>query len=107
MRILDLFKTADIQAGVEKYKNTPHAVLLDVRTEEEYKYAHIPGSLNIPLDRLETIETAVPDTKTPIFVHCQSGARSRRAAAMLNRLGYTQVEDIGGIQQYTGKTERG
>lgn len=100
----DLFAGRDINKGVEEWKNTKGAVLLDVRTKEEYADYHIGGSVNIPLDRLDTISEAVPDQETPLFVHCLSGGRSARAAAYLKESGYRHVRDIGGINAYRGET---
>ena len=47
MGFFDLFKKTDINEGVVAYKNTKNAVLLDVRSAEEYAQGHIPGSRNI------------------------------------------------------------
>lgn len=59
--LLDLFTGRDINKGVAEWKNTKGAVLLDVRTKEEYADYHIRGSVNIPLDRLDTIHGSIPD----------------------------------------------
>ena len=104
MGIFDWLKTPDIHKGVEEYRNTPGALLLDVRTGAEYAEGHIPGSVNIPMQFLD--EPVAEDTDTPIFVYCLSGGRSRQAAAMLRREGYTKVKDIGGIAAYTGEVEK-
>lgn len=102
--LFNLFSRRDINQGVEEWKNTKGAVLLDVRTQNEYAGCHIDGSVNIPLDRLDTIGGCVPDKATPIFVHCLSGGRSASAAAYLKRNGYSRVYDIGGINAYRGET---
>ena len=49
------------------------AVLLDVRTPDEYAAGHIPGSVNYPLERLRDYEG---DSSKPIYAYCRSGARS-------------------------------
>lgn len=102
--LFGLFTGRDINKGVEEWKNTKGAVLLDVRTKEEYADYHIEGSVNIPLDRLDTISGRIPDKATPLFVHCLSGGRSASAAAYLKRNGYSRVYDIGGIRSYRGET---
>lgn len=99
-------KATDINAGVARCRETPGAVLLDVRTPEEYRDGHIPGSVNIPLQQLEEIASVIPDTDTPLFVYCRSGVRSRRAAAYLTHLAYASVTDLGGILGYRGRAER-
>ncbi len=84
--------------GIEQFQNTPGAVLLDVRTREEYNERHVPGSVNLPLSELEQISYA---KTTPLFVYCHSGARSSQACRYLKQKGY-QAENIGGIVSYRG-----
>ena len=100
-----LFQKKDIQAGVEEYRSTPGAVLLDVRTAEEFAGGHIPGSVNVPLDRLEQVDRTAGKDAT-LFVYCHSGARSRTAVRILRNLGYSDVTDLGGIINYKGKVVR-
>lgn len=107
MGIFDFLKQPDINQGVKECRNTPGAVLLDVRTPQEYGEGHIPGSQNVPLQELEMVGSVAADRDTPLFVYCRSGARSRQAAGMLQQMGYTRAVNIGGILSYTGKTERG
>lgn len=100
------FKVQEINQGLEEYKATPEALLVDVRTPPEYKEGHIPGSKNIPLQTIDTIKTVVLQTNTPLFVYCHSGARSSQATAMLGKMGYTNVKNIGGIASYKGKVDK-
>ena len=106
MGLFDLFKKDDINQGLKVYKETEGAVLLDVRTPDEVAEGRIPGSVNIPLQRLDDVEDAVEDLDTPLFVYCQSGMRSRKAAVRLEQMGYTNVNDLGGIMAYRGELER-
>ncbi len=106
MGIFDMFRSPDINSGVQQFNSTPGAVLIDVREEDEYAQGHIPGSINIPLSRLRDVEDAVDDPDTPLFVHCLSGGRSARAVAALVEMGYTAVTNIGGISAYKGKVEK-
>ncbi len=105
MGFFDFLKGPDIGEGVREYNATPGAVLLDVRTPEEYREGHIPGSKNVPLQSIDKVAGMIDNKSTPIFVHCLSGARSRQAAAVLQQLGYTNVKNIGGISAYAGKVE--
>lgn len=93
----------DINSGVEEYRATEGAMLLDVRTPAEYATGHVDGSRNIPLDNIAKVLNTVNDKATPLYIHCQSGARSASAASFLKRNGYTNVKDIGGIAGYRGK----
>ena len=103
MSFMNLFKRPDINKGVEEWRNTTNAVLLDVRTVDEYRQGHIDGSLNIPLQNIQAVKNNIPDLDKPIYVHCLSGARSAQATSVLKSMGYTNVTDIGGINSYRGK----
>lgn len=93
--------------GVEKFRNTPGAVLLDVREPEEYAEGHVPGSVNLPVGRISEITARVPARDTVMFVHCRSGARSGRAVSELKRMGYRNAVNIGGMLDYHGEVEQG
>lgn len=106
MRFLDFLKGPDINQGVKEYSTTDGAVLLDVRTPDEYRQGHIPGSKNVPLQQLDKISSVAKNKEIPLFVYCYSGSRSRQATGMLQQMGYTNVNNIGGIAAYSGKVER-
>jgi len=105
MGISDLFKRNDINQGVKICRNTPGAVLIDVRSPGEFAGGHIPGSINLPIQALQHAEDQLGDPDAPIYVYCQSGARSSRAARLLGVMGYSQVTDLGGIGGYSGELE--
>lgn len=91
----------------DELENKKNIVLIDVRTPGEYASGHIPGSINLPPERLSRISEFAPDKDTRIFMYCLSGARSAHAATMLVKQGYTDVTNIGGISQWPGKIEKG
>lgn len=103
MGIFDFFKGKSFDEGVREFASTPSAVLLDVRTREEYAAGHVEKSVNIPLDELGSVTAVIASKDTPVFVYCFSGARSAQAAGFLRRSGYTNVKNIGGIVSYSGK----
>ena len=105
MGIFDFFKQPDINLGVQEYKNTAGAVLLDVRSPREYREGHIPGSQNVPLQQLDNVEEVAENKETALYVYCHSGMRSRQAVSLLQAMGYTNVHNIGGIAAYSGKVE--
>ena len=105
MGIFDFFKHPDINQGVQEYKNAAGAVLLDVRTPQEYREGHIPGSQNVPLQQLDKVEEVTENKDTVLYVYCRSGARSRQVVSLLQAMGYTNVRNIGGIAAYSGKVE--
>ena len=106
MGFFDFLKGPDINQGIQEYSAAPNAVLLDVRTPQEYQEGHIPGSKNIPLQAIDKVSSVAGNKDTVLFVYCHSGARSRQAVGMLQRMGYTNVTNIGGIAAYSGKVER-
>lgn len=106
MGLFDLFRRPSIQEGLAQYQADPQGVLVDVRTREEYAQGHIPGSRNLPLDELVQAKN-MPDRNASLYLYCHSGARSRQAAAMLKRMGYWNVTNIGGLMGYRGTIEGG
>ena len=106
MGFFDFFKQPDIDQGVKQYQTTPGAVLLDVRTPQEYRSGHIPGSKNVPLQTIDKVASVAENKDTVLYVYCQSGARSRQATSALQGMGYTNVNNIGGIAAYSGKVAR-
>lgn len=105
MGFFDFLKGPDINRGVREYGAVPGAVLLDVRTPQEYGEGHIPGSVNVPLQSLGREGKLPAEKDTALFVYCCSGARSRQAVGLLARMGYGNAKNIGGIAAYTGKVE--
>lgn len=82
-------------------------VLLDVREPDEYAQGHIPGSVLLPLgDIAAKAEVVVPEKDTVLFVYCRSGRRSALAAEDLIKLGYTQIYDLGGINDWPYEVEK-
>lgn len=76
-------------------------IILDVRTRKEYESGHIQNSVLIPVDKLKdnALEN-LKDKETPIFVYCRSGNRSVTAANILVNLGYKNVYNLGGINDW-------
>ncbi|MDY5050238.1 MAG: rhodanese-like domain-containing protein [Candidatus Mucispirillum faecigallinarum] len=106
MGFFDMFKLKDINGELEKAKSINGSIILDVRTISEYKDGHIPNSINIPVEDIESVASKYKDKSTPFFVYCLSGARSASAARVMNQMGYENVTDMGGIMRYRGEIER-
>ena len=80
-------------------------IILDVRTQEEFEDGHIPGAFNIPNEAIGTGGIAeLPDKEQLILVYCRSGNRSKQASKKLVALGYTNIVEFGGINDWTGET---
>ncbi|HVK64538.1 MAG TPA: rhodanese-like domain-containing protein [Polyangium sp.] len=83
-------------------------VLIDVRTPDEYEGRHLDNATNIPVGEFETrlseVEKLTGGDKTkPIVVHCAAGPRAARAKKILLDAGYTQVTNLGGINDWDTK----
>ena len=83
-------------------------IILDVRTPEEFAEKHIPDAINIPNETIGTEEIPeLPDKEQLILVYCRSGNRSKQASEKLVRLGYTNIVEFGGINDWPGETVSG
>lgn len=81
--------------------STQGALLLDVRTPEEFAAGHIDGATNIPVQQLEARLWSLPASKDQnVVVYCRSGARSSKAAGILKNAGYTRVVDLGAMSNW-------
>jgi phage shock protein E len=67
------------------------AAIIDVRTAHEYDRGKVPGSVNIPLDRISVSIERIKEMKKPVIVCCESGVRSGSAKKMLIAAG---IEDV-------------
>jgi phage shock protein E len=75
-------------------------ILIDVRTDSEWNEGFIETAIHIPLGRiLEEIESLTADKEQMIYLYCRSGNRSGKAQKALQRLGYTNAKNIGGIKE--------
>lgn len=92
--------------AIDKMSNEESYIIVDVRTQEEYAQKHIKDAINIPLASItDSTPIELPDLDENIYVYCRSGNRSHQAAKKLAKLGYTNVIDIGGINNWPGETE--
>jgi rhodanese-related sulfurtransferase len=77
--------------------NREKAVVVDVCESNEFAAGHVTGARNIPLGELEAkLATSVKNKTLPLILVCQTGARSGRALAIAKKLGYEQVQSLGG-----------
>lgn len=92
--------------GEELYKRMAlgkSAVLLDVRTAPEFQESHIPGSMLIPLQELESRLAEVPNGGTPITLICEHGQRSLSACRVLAEYGFGPLYNLeGGLRRWPG-----
>lgn len=89
-------------------EETDGYILLDVRTQEEFEQAHIKGAMLLPVtDIKDNAEDKLKDKDAVILVYCRSGSRSAQASQQLADMGYTKVNDFGGIIDWPYDTVSG
>ncbi|MFC2948192.1 rhodanese-like domain-containing protein [Virgibacillus sediminis] len=88
----------------EQFKeNYRKAQLIDVREPQEFDRGHILGARNIPVTQLRQRLVEIRKDK-PVYLYCQGGSRSARAAQILHKKGYSQLYQLkGGFKKWTGK----
>lgn len=89
-------KASTIQAAVQK----GDAVLIDVREPAEFAAGHADGAKNIPLGTIEAGRVNGIDKSKKLYVYCRSGRRAEAAKIALTDQGYTEVESLGGLQDW-------
>lgn len=83
-------------------------IILDVRTPEEFSEKHIPGAINVANETIGSKEIPeLPDKDQLILVYCRSGNRSKQASEKLVALGYTNIVEFGGINDWPGEVISG
>lgn len=74
-------------------------LVIDVRTQAEWDEGHLDIATHIPLAEIEDrIAEVAPDRDQQVYLHCRSGGRSGQAKLKLEALGYTNVENVGGLK---------
>lgn len=96
--ITRLFGSNNYAQTIQDYLDQ-QAVLLDVRSPQEFASGHIDNAKNIPLDVLATRANRELKTSAPLIVYCASGMRSRAAVGVLNSQGFNQVVNGGGVHK--------
>lgn len=84
------------EINFEQLKNmvSKGAILIDVRSPQEFKEGHLPGAINIPEYEIRKVKNEMPKLNQQIVVYCQYGGRSREAYNMLRKMGYTNVYSL-------------
>ena len=73
------------------------AIVLDVRSVQEYKEGHLEEAINLPYYEIPPIiEKQIPNKETEILTYCQNGARSKKACTMLKKRGYSNIYNLYG-----------
>ena len=99
------YKQISMDEAVTMMAEETDYIILDVRTPEEFAEKHIPNAINIPNETIGENEIPeLPRKDQMILVYCRSGNRSKQASEKLVKLGYTNIYEFGGINDWTGET---
>ena len=102
------YRQVSMDEAIAMMEEKDDYIILDVRTPEEFAEKHIPDAINIPNETIGTEEIPeLPDKEQLILVYCRSGNRSKQASEKLVRLGYTNIVEFGGINDWPGETVSG
>ncbi len=74
--------------------------LIDVRTPVEFSQGSLTGAVNMPVESFQYLMEGIDKSK-PILLYCRTGARSGMVKNYLDQLGFDQVHNIGGINQFS------
>jgi len=102
------YRQISMDEAITMMKEEKDYIILDVRTVEEFSDKHIPGAINVPNEAIGTENVPeLPDKDQLILVYCRSGNRSKQASEKLAALGYTNIVEFGGINDWPGETVSG
>ena len=95
------------QEAAKEMMDTQEVLILDVREQHEYDSGHIPGAVLLPVGTIteDTAAAVIDDLDTVVLVYCRSGNRSKTASQALTDLGYTNVYEFGGINDWPYEIE--
>ena len=108
-----MWKQISMNEAMELMGTEEGYIILDVRRPDEFAAGHIPGAVNLPNEIIgaaesaedEEIKNILPDQEQLILVYCRSGNRSKQASQKLADLGYRNIKEFGGIQDWPGEIE--
>lgn len=94
-----LFVSGSCASVPQEHLAAPRAMVIDVRTEQEWKEGHLNGSILIPHDRiLQGITVVAPDKKSRIYLYCRTGRRTGMAIDVLKNAGYEELINLGTME---------
>ena len=90
-------QNGDITIEELKNKVSQGAILIDVRSNQEYREGHIQGAINVPdYEITNKIEREIPKKNQQIVLYCQYGGRSKNAMNLMKKMGYTNIYNLNG-----------
>ena len=95
------------QEEAKQMMDTLEVIVLDVREQYEFDAGHIPGAALLPVGTItkDTAAAVIDDLDTIVLVYCRSGNRSKTASQALADMGYTNIYEFGGINNWPYEVE--
>lgn len=90
--------TVDLFQPIKDKMSNGTAMLVDVRTEEEFETGHINGATLVPLDTIKAGDYSLLPKNKQLYIYCRSGNRSAQATQALTQAGYESVKDLGSME---------
>ena len=85
----------DINLEQMKIMELDGALIVDIRSPQEYNEGHINGAISLPdYEIYRNAQKVIPNKQENIIVYCGTGTRSKKAQRLLQRLGYTNVYNL-------------
>lgn len=104
----DAFRQYKILPEQAKKDMDSGAIIVDVRTADEYKASHVKNAVHIPLDQIDkALTTIIPDKNSELIFYCAKGVRAQQALEKSLTLGYQKVYNMGGLSDWPYDTEAG
>lgn len=102
----DTYKHITHEEAQRIMQTNPDAIILDVRTPEEFNKKHIPNAVLLPIEDIRGGKLSkLPDKDAMILIYCWTGRRAEDAAELLIKRGYTKIYEFGGLVDWTGAIE--
>ena len=86
--------------SIYELKKLNNINLIDIRSIEKYNNRHIPGSINIPLEKMLTSYNKYLDKNKKYYIYCQKGIQSRKLCQILKNNGFNVINVTGGYEAW-------
>ncbi len=106
MDIFKKFKTLTVNEAINLSRTDKNAVLIDVRSKEDYKKGHVSGSINVPMSNMNLIKGRVPSTEKTLYVIGSYDNKPKQAVKEFKKMGYKNAIPGGNMEDHQGILKR-
>ena len=93
-------KELTVNEGINHARTEVGAILLDIRSKEDFQTRHVKGAINIPLDRMDLIERRIPNKEAHLYIVGSVNNRPKKAIKPLKKLGYNNTTPCGLMEEH-------